>query len=70
MSEVKVKAGESLDRAMKRLSKAIDREGTLNELRKRKYYEKPSVQNKLKRQRHKFENKLASKRNRLERKRV
>ena len=34
MSEVKIKAGESVDRAVKRLNKQMSREGTLDELRK------------------------------------
>ena len=50
MSEVKIVKGESLERAMKRLSKKIDRENTMDEMRKRRYYEKPSVARKIKKQ--------------------
>ena len=42
MSEVKVKKGESIDRALRRLKKKMDKEGTLKEIRNRRYYEKPS----------------------------
>lgn len=41
-TEVKLKKGESVDRAMRRLKKKLDKEGTLRELRNRAYYEKPS----------------------------
>ncbi len=70
MSEVKVKAGETVDRAMKRLGRKIDREGTMDELRKRRYFEKPSVKNKVRRQNHKFQAKVQARNDRLERRRV
>ncbi|MCC5843304.1 MAG: 30S ribosomal protein S21 [Verrucomicrobia bacterium] len=41
-TEVKLKKGESVDRAMRRLKKKLDKEGTLRELRNRSHYEKPS----------------------------
>ncbi len=41
-TEVKLKKGESVDRAMRRLKKKLDKEGTLRDLRNRAYYEKPS----------------------------
>jgi len=41
-SEVKVKKGEPIDKALKRLKKKMDKEGTLKEIRNRRYYEKPS----------------------------
>lgn len=41
-TEVKVKKGEPIDRALRRLKKKLDREGTLKELRNRRNYEKPS----------------------------
>ncbi|MDF3127816.1 30S ribosomal protein S21 [Kiritimatiellaeota bacterium B1221] len=40
--EVKLKKGESVDRAMRRLKKLLDKEGTMRELRARSHYEKPS----------------------------
>ncbi|MDD2404228.1 MAG: 30S ribosomal protein S21 [Lentisphaerae bacterium] len=41
-TEVRVKKGEAIDRALRRLKKKLDKEGTLKELRNRKHYEKPS----------------------------
>ncbi len=40
--EVKLKKGESVDRAMRRLKKKRDKEGTMGDLRARAHYEKPS----------------------------
>jgi small subunit ribosomal protein S21 len=42
MTEVKLKKGESVDKALRRLKKKLDREGTLREVRARRNYEKPS----------------------------
>jgi len=55
---------------MKRLGRKIDREGTMDELRKRRYFEKPSVKNKVRKQNHKFQSKVQARNDRLERKRV
>lgn len=38
-----MKKGESVDKALRRLKRKLDREGTLREARVKKYYEKPSV---------------------------
>ena len=46
MSEVKTKKGEPVDKALRRLKKKMDKEGTLKELRNRRYYEKPSAKKK------------------------
>tara|TARA_B100000809_G_scaffold218140_1_gene224614 strand:- start:299 stop:502 length:204 start_codon:yes stop_codon:yes gene_type:complete len=42
MSEVKLKPGETVEKALRRLKKIVDREGTLKEARNRRHYEKPS----------------------------
>jgi small subunit ribosomal protein S21 len=42
MTEVRLKKGESVDKALRRLKKKLDREGTLREARARRSYEKPS----------------------------
>ena len=42
MTEIKLKKGESVDRALRRLKKKIDREGTLKVVRNRRHFEKPS----------------------------
>lgn len=42
MTEVRLKKGESVDKALRRLKKKVDREGTLKEVRNHRHYEKPS----------------------------
>ena len=42
MTEIKMKKGESLEKALRRMKKKIDREGTLKDVRSHRYYEKPS----------------------------
>ena len=42
MTEIRLKKGESVDRALRRLKKRIDREGTLKDVRSKRHYEKPS----------------------------
>ncbi|KAB2653795.1 MAG: 30S ribosomal protein S21 [Verrucomicrobia bacterium] len=42
MTEIKLKKGEPVDKALRRLKKKIDREGTLKNVRMRRTYEKPS----------------------------
>ncbi len=42
MPEIRTDKGEPIDRALRKLKKKLDKEGTLKELRNRRYYEKPS----------------------------
>ena len=42
LTEIKLKKGESVDKALRRLKKKIDREGTLKTVRSHRHYEKPS----------------------------
>ena len=42
MTEIRLKKGESVDRALRRLKKKIGREGTLKVVRNHRHYEKPS----------------------------
>ena len=42
MTEIKLKKGEPVDKALRRLKKKIDREGTLRNVRMRRTFEKPS----------------------------
>lgn len=42
MIEVRMKKGEQIDRALRRLKKKLDKEGVLKEIRNRRHYEKPS----------------------------
>ena len=42
LTEIKLKKGESVEKALRRLKKRIDREGTLKEVRNHRHFEKPS----------------------------
>jgi len=42
VAEVKVRRGETVDRALRRLKKKLDKEGTMREIRAHRHYEKPS----------------------------
>lgn len=42
LTEIKLKKGEPVDKALRRLKKKIDREGTLKTVRSHRHYEKPS----------------------------
>lgn len=57
MSHVTVRKGEDVNKAIRRFKRKVEREGIMRELKKRKYYLKPSEKKKEKR-------KLAEKRRR------
>ncbi len=42
MVEIKIKRGESIEKALRRLKKKMDKEGTMKEIRGHRYFEKPS----------------------------
>ena len=42
--QVRIKRGETVDRALKRLKKVLDKEGLMREIRNKRYFEKPSEQ--------------------------
>jgi len=42
LTEIRLKKGEPVDRALRRLKKKIDREGILKEVRNHRTFEKPS----------------------------
>ncbi|HEX5400150.1 MAG TPA: 30S ribosomal protein S21 [Verrucomicrobiae bacterium] len=42
MTEIRLKKGEPVDRALRRLKKKVDREGTLKVVRNHRHFEKPS----------------------------
>jgi len=42
VTEIRLKKGESVEKALRRLKKKIDREGTLKEVRNHRHFEKPS----------------------------
>ena len=48
MAEIRVKDNETLDSALRRFKRSCAHSGVLAEVRKREYYEKPSVKRKRK----------------------
>ncbi len=48
MPGVKIRDNESFDNALRRFKKQCEKAGVLSEVRKREYYEKPSVKRKRK----------------------
>ena len=48
MTEIKLKKGEPVDKALRRLKKKIDREGTLKAVRDNRRFEKPSARRRRK----------------------
>ena len=48
MPVVKVKDNESFEAAMRRFKKQVEKAGTLSELCRREYYDKPSIRKKKK----------------------
>jgi small subunit ribosomal protein S21 len=42
VSEIRLKKGEPVEKALRRLKKKLDREGILREARAHRHYEKPS----------------------------
>ncbi|MBM3258999.1 MAG: 30S ribosomal protein S21 [Candidatus Sericytochromatia bacterium] len=48
MAEIRVTEGESIESALKRFKKKIQKAGILSEIKRRERYEKPSVRRKRK----------------------
>ena len=48
MSEIQVREGESLENALKRFKRSCAKSGVLAEVRKREYYDSPSVKRRKK----------------------
>jgi small subunit ribosomal protein S21 len=44
MTEIKLRKGESVDRALRRLREKLERNGVFDEMRRRRFFEKPSDQ--------------------------
>jgi small subunit ribosomal protein S21 len=40
--EIKIRKGEPVERALRRLKKRLDREGVIRDVRAKRYFEKPS----------------------------
>lgn len=49
MTNIRIRDGESFEGALKRFKKIVEKAGVLTELRKREFYEKPSMKKKRKR---------------------
>mgnify|MGYP003120331556 CR=1 FL=1 len=60
MPEIRLNKGESVDRAMRRLKKKVDSEGIIQEVRKRAFYEKPSVKRRREKKASKYKAKMKS----------
>ncbi|HNU99371.1 MAG TPA: 30S ribosomal protein S21 [Verrucomicrobiota bacterium] len=60
MTEIRLKKGESVEKALRRLKKKVDREGTLKEVRNHRHYEKPSERRRRKLKVAKFSAMLAA----------
>ena len=43
MTEIVLRKGEHIEKALRRLKKRLSREGTFEQVRRRRYFEKPSV---------------------------
>ena len=48
MPRIKLRDGENFEQALRRFKKSCEKFGTLSEIKKREYYEKPSVYKKKK----------------------
>lgn len=48
MAEVRVRKNEPLERALRRFKKSCRKQGIFSEVRRREYYDKPSVKRKKK----------------------
>ena len=48
MTGVRVRDGEPFERALRRFRRQVERSGIIKEVRRRQYYEKPSVRRKKK----------------------
>lgn len=60
MTEIKLKKGEPVERALRRLKKKVDREGTIKDARNRRAFEKPSARKRRKMKASKFQAMLAA----------
>ena len=60
MTEIKLKKGDPVERALRRLKKKVDREGTIKDVRNRRAFEKPSARKRRKMKASKFQAMLAA----------
>ncbi|MDD5482831.1 MAG: 30S ribosomal protein S21 [Kiritimatiellae bacterium] len=60
MVEIKLKKGESVEKALRRLKKKMDKEGTMKEIRGHRYFEKPSEKRRKKAARARINSRIAA----------
>ena len=60
MTEIKLKKGEPVEKALRRLKKKVDREGTLKTIRAKRSFEKPSERKRRKMKASRFSAMLAA----------
>jgi small subunit ribosomal protein S21 len=60
--EVKVRRGESVDKALRRLKKRLDRENIIQDAKNKRYFEKPCLKRRRKEKISRFTNYLRNKR--------
>jgi len=60
LTEIRLKKGEPIDRALRRLKKKVDRENTLKDVRSKRHFEKPSERRRRKMKVAKFSAMLAA----------
>ena len=70
MLRIKIGKKENINQAVKRLKRKVRNTGLIKQIRENRYFEKPSVKNKVRKQNHKFQAKVQARNDRLERKRV
>ena len=64
IAEIRIDEGETLEKAMKRFKRMVEKEGIIREWKKREYFEKPStIRN---RKRKAFERKLMKKQRKVQ----
>ena len=61
--QVKLKKGERVDKALRRLKKKMSREGIIEDVRNKRYFEKPSQKKQKKIKEQKFKNYIRNKNN-------
>ena len=49
MAQIRVRRGEDINKAIRRFKRKVEAEGILKDVKKRKYYLKPSLKKRLKR---------------------
>ena len=61
--QIKLKKGERVDKALRRLKRKMSREGIMEDVRSRRYYVKPSQKKQIKIKEQKFKNYIRNKNN-------